>query len=290
MTTTAAILPQGSYLVSARKGQLEETIRLDVLAGAAQTVPMRLPGARLKIRLQRPAPDDGAPPPTLIVEELVPAETNTWREVARTSNTEADVLILPSTYRITAVDGLTSVRRQVIAKRGQSIDVDLSLRPVSLTLSTEIAALPGQSPAATRYEIKPLDRPDAQARGVFDSGAPVMLLPGRYRITSVVDRPKSRVTRDIVVSPRQSQTVTFQHGVGRLTLRMVSPRQTRRQAQTDWVVRTAAGAAVWRGIGASRQALLPPGTYIVQAGDGSQFRREVVLEQGRSADVSFATR
>ncbi|MEL6226070.1 MAG: vWA domain-containing protein [Pseudomonadota bacterium] len=287
---TPIVLPESSYLVSARKGGLEETIRLDVSAGAAQAVAMRLPGAALRVRLNAPSQTTAEPEITVFTKAVVTTSaTPTWREVDRANGLDHTFYLLPGTYRITAKIGAAEVNRQLAIRGGQSLELPLALRATQVEFSTEIDALQRATLAARMsYTIQSLDNPESPPQVVYGADPRVALVPGRYRITSRVDEPGSVATETVVIAPTRRQRVRLTHAVGRIRMQIFSTGRVSRRAANDWVVYDVQGTAVWRGLGQSAEALLPPGRYLVEAGGRKNQRREVQLVAGATVDVTLA--
>ncbi|MEM1307044.1 MAG: hypothetical protein AAGG99_05935, partial [Pseudomonadota bacterium] len=63
-----------------------------------------------------------------------------------------------------------------------------------------------------------------------------------------------------------------------------------RSARPDWRITDQNGTIVWRGLGASTQALLPPGTYTVAVGRDPIYRQQVEVKRGANARVRFKRR
>ncbi|MEO0730823.1 MAG: hypothetical protein AAFY64_10615, partial [Pseudomonadota bacterium] len=247
----------------------------------------RLPGAELSVSLASANGTNAEP--TLVVQEVVPAATETWRDVARIKAQQARVLVLPGTYRVTAEIGRTRVRRRVTVALGQTAAVPLSVRTTAVTLTSKLPEANAlKLDERLTYRIVNLDAPDAEPRLLFGARATVNLTPGRYRIESHLQKPRSRAEQTVVISPRRTQSVEIAHQAGLLSMRLVTNRSS--AARPDWQVSSGDGTIVWRGIGTSAATLLPPGTYSVTATGRPQFRREVVIKQGETAEVTLAAR
>ncbi|MEM1306237.1 MAG: vWA domain-containing protein, partial [Pseudomonadota bacterium] len=219
ITPAPVPLPEGTYLVSARKDGVQETIRLDVVAGAAQVVDLRLPGAELDLSV---ASDTAGATPTLVVEEVVPAETPTWRDVVRLRARQGRVVVLPGTYRITATADTARISRRITVAPGQRAALPLSLRATQVTLTSRLPEIPDAATAqAVNYRITSLDTPDIAPRIVFDAAPTLALAPGRYEFESRAVDGGSIARRTVVIAPRQRQTIEIEHDVGRVALQML---------------------------------------------------------------------
>ncbi|MEL6873335.1 MAG: hypothetical protein AAFO62_11210, partial [Pseudomonadota bacterium] len=259
----AVILPAGTYFATAERGQLRETIRLDVAAGANQVVGFELPGAQVTV----PVSARETQPVTIrILEKRTNSSgTETFREVDRTTGTSGEFFLPDATYRFEAQQAAAVAARDLTLVRGDVKSLPLSLRTGLAKLSTDAGGALNAEDAAggITYRIWREGAPQETAETYFGPRHDIRLVPGRYVVQSRIGAPFSSATVTMVIAADQVTNAVVRHAVGRVALRARG-----RSPRAFWEIINANGRKVWRGMGQETEALLPAGTYTVRAWTG----------------------
>lgn len=281
----ARLMAVGSYLVTATRGDLSETIRLDVLAGAVQTVTHQLPGGRITVSRPRGgAGGTGVSTPVLVLDRAEDETGQTWREIARSARAKADFHVAPGLYRVRLKSKAGTSQRKVALTLGQAVSLSLSQRTARVALTSELPVTQREA-ARVHYEITPADTVNAPTRRIFEANPTVALAPGRYTITSIASEPHSRAERTLVVAPDETVRVTLRHEVGRVALNARGVAAQDVDLLPVWKIKDASGATVWRGLGARSAAFLPPGDYLVEARGKGLATRGISITAGRTQQI-----
>jgi Ca-activated chloride channel family protein len=281
-----ALIAAGTYVATARKGDLSETIELNVVAGAAQPVGFQLPGARIAART---VGGEGGDRRLISLYDADADPQAGARPIAQAISDRATFDVPAGNYLLVTRTDPGQVSRPISVRTGQTLEIALSLRAAKVSLASRLSADTPLLREGVGYDLQALDGPSREIRHVFEANPTVELSAGRYRIRSILLATGHATERTVDIMPGAPQTIALVHNVGQLRLRFAAANgSSLRRPRVDWEIRRGRrdGRPVWRGLGSETTAYVPAGRYAVVADGADATARDVTVKAGVTLDVT----
>ncbi len=282
-----ALLPPGRYLVRVEQGQVRAERSVVVPAASRGRVEVTLNAARI---LLSAAGRDLAGPGdvlTFSVEEDDPDAPRGRRLVARSAARQADFVLPPGTYYVSARIGSVETRESLAVGPGDVVRRTLTLAAGRLSLATKAADSPQAPNEPVAYRIERLDGTSPEVI-TTTRAAPVLLLSaGRYRVEGRYGAMNARAVREVDIRSGQTQQVVFEHQSATVRLRLAAG-PIPILSDVFWDIRDEAGAVVWSTGQPDPWAVLQAGRYKVRAETrGKHYERAVDLRAGETRTIEL---
>jgi Ca-activated chloride channel family protein len=282
-----ADLPAGRYVVRLEQGLVRTERSVVVPAGSQGRVDIPLNGAFLQLT----ATDrDGGPleAPIFSVSEDDPDAPRGRREIARSAARQAQFILSPGTYYVTARQGGAEVQERVAVGPGDVVRRTLSLSAGWLSLSTRPLGGTQALTAPVSYRIDRLDGGMADALTTSRASPNLYLPAGRYRVEGRYGIMNARAVREVEVKPGQTQQVDFEPQAGTLKLRLVGAGGMP-LGEVFWDIRDQAGRTVWTTGQAEPSVTLQAGRYRIRAETRDKgYERTFDLAAGEAKQLDLA--
>jgi len=275
------LLPAGRYIVGAELGLVRSEPRtVDVTARRPIAVDISLDAGRLQLTTGARDGVLALGAPIFSITEDDPPRGR--REVARSAARQAEFVLPPGTYYISARQGSVEARERLEIGSGDTVRRTLTAAAGRLSLSTS-------GPAAlaadlVSYTIRPIDDP-TQDVVTTSRPAPILFLPsGRYRVEGRYGLTNVRTLREVDIRGAQTLQLSIDHQVATLSLRFAGAATS----DVSWEVRDESGRMAWTSGQSEAVATLQAGRYrvVVRAG-GKREERDVELRAGESKLVEI---
>jgi Ca-activated chloride channel family protein len=208
------------------------------------------------------------------------------REVARSAARQADFVLAPGTYYVTARLGMIEARDSVAVAAGDVIRRTLAVAVGKLSLNTKPVVGAQTSSELVSYRVERVDSPDVVTTS---RPSPVLLLPGgRYRVEGRYGSLNARAERQVEVKAGQTVQVTLEHQAASLKLRLLGGGGVP-VSEVFWDVKNEAGATVWTTGQPEPSAVLQAGRYAVRAETrDKRYERVIELRAGEAGVVELS--
>jgi hypothetical protein len=277
-----ALLPAGRYLVRVEQGLVRAERSIVVPVGSQGRIDVPLNAAR--VLLTAAGRDTGGTMDPLIfsVVEDDPDAPKGRREVARSAARQADFVLPPGTYYVTARQGGVETRESLAVGPGDVVRRTLSVAAGRLALVTKPVGAATALSEPVSYRVERLDSSPPEVI-TTSRAAPVLLLPaGRYRVEGRYGAMNARTIRQIELKTGESQQLTFEHQAATLKLRLIA-NATPVPAEVFWDIKDETGATVWTTGQPEPSAVLQAGRYRVRAETrDKRYDRAIELRAGEA--------
>jgi Ca-activated chloride channel family protein len=282
-----ALLPPGRYLVRVEHGLVRAERAVVVPAASRGRLDVALNAARILLSV---AGRDLAGPGdvlTFSVEEDDPDAPRGRREVARSAARQADFVLPPGTYYVSARIGAVETRESLAVGPGDVVRRTLALAAGRLSLSTKTADTPQAPSEPVSYRIERLDGASPDVITTTRASPVLLLAAGRYRVEGRYGAMNARAVREVEIRSGQTQQVVFEHQSATVRLRLAAG-PIPILSEVFWDIRDEAGAAVWSTGQPDPSAVLQAGRYKVRAeARGKHYERAIEVRAGETRTVEL---
>jgi Ca-activated chloride channel homolog len=281
-------LPVGTWRISAELDRARAERTITVTAGSMTDAALVLGAGRLRVK----ATDrDGGPALDRVTFRITEDDADSSdgrREVARSTAAEPEFTLPAGTYYLSARHGHAEVRERVAVNAGDDLTRSLAIALGRLTLQSRIAGSAAAPETGYAYAIERMDVPQDAIRSRATT-ARLELPAGQYRVSSQLGAQNARVVREVEIKPGTVTTVTFDHAVATIQLKLGGVQKSP-AADVMWDVRDQQNRSVWQTIQAEPRAYLAAGRYqITVESRDRRGRLEVDVKGGetRIVEVPF---
>jgi Ca-activated chloride channel family protein len=279
------LLPAGRYLVRVELGLARVERSVVVPAGSQGRIDIPLNAARLQLSAAGRDLTDTAEALTFSIAEDDPPRGR--REVARSAGRQAEFVLPPGTYYVTARLGVIEARESLAVGPGDEVKRTLAVPVGRLALATRPVGAAQTLTEPVSYQVQRIDAPTAETITTSRPAPVLTLLAGRYRVEGRYGAMNALTVREVEVKAGQTQQLTLEHQAATLRLRLVGGAGP--LTEVSWDIRDENGATVWTTGQPEPQATLQAGRYVVRGETREKrYTRTLDLRAGEARVLELA--